>query len=395
MRSHILIGVLLVSQFARSEDRLTLEVFLNNVKVHNLSLKIEAAKTDIAQAKSTGITLPPPTVGLIQMDMQNDTLANGLELSQMIPFPTKLTSNHSARKYEALAQKKMSEAETNEVLAMARLAYISLWANQERLTIALERKSIVEQHIKLSMSAVRSDNFLKLHTLKAESDRDLLENEIEGLRATILEKQLQLALYINADLDSFRPVLAEPPLSVIPSKDIFQGAPQIEAARFNYESFKSKETESKSSWLPDFELRYKQMEKTDMSPGYKEYMVGVSVPFTFFWEPYSTSKAAKAESLSAQLSYKNEKQKVEGAVATLLAKAESLKKQIMIIKEKLLPRAEKRVKIAHNLAPRDMETLQDHRETMEAFPDLKLKNLDLREQYEEVVSELEKFVKRD
>ena len=47
--------------------------------------------------------------------------------------------------------------------------------------------------------------------------------------------------------------------------------------------------------------------------------------------------------------------------------------------------------LVRNVAPRDMESLQDHRETMEAFPELKLKVLELRGQYEEVVSELVKF----
>jgi hypothetical protein len=39
-----------------------------------------------------------------------------------------------------------------------------------------------------------------------------------------------------------------------------------------------------------------------------------------------------------------------------------------------------------------METIQDHRETMEAFPELKMIELDLRVQYEEAIAELEKFV---
>ena len=62
---------------------------------------------------------------------------------------------------------------------------------------------------------------------------------------------------------------------------------------------------------------------------------------------------------------------------------------------KLIPRAEKRMRLVRNQAPRDMETLQDHREIMEAFPDLKLKSLALREQYEEAVSELEKYMRKN
>ena len=50
------------------------------------------------------------------------------------------------------------------------------------------------------------------------------------------------------------------------------------------------------------------------------------------------------------------------------------------------------MKAVHNLAPRDMETLQDHRETREAFPELQMKALELRLLYEETVTEIEKYL---
>lgn len=373
---------------------MTLDAFLKDVREKNLNLKIQAAKTDALDAKSVGIALPPPMAGVIKMEMEDGDSANGFEISQSIPFPTKLMADRSARRYEAHAQKEMELAQQNETLAQAKLAYFSLWSAQEKLKTLLEKKSVIDQHIRLATSAVRSDSFLKLHLLDAESDRDLIENEIESVQAEVLEKQLKLGQFIYADLETFEPTLAEPPLSSIPERNKLSSPPQIESLRLNFQSLKSREMEAKSSWLPDFELRYKEMGETAMVPGYKEYMVGVSVPFVFFWEPYSASSAARAESLSAEYEYKREKQKVESEVISLFKKAESLKKQISVLKDKILPRAERRMKIAHNLAPRDMETLQDHRETMEAFPELKMKALELREQYEEAVTELEKFASK-
>ena len=82
--------------------------------------------------------------------------------------------------------------------------------------------------------------------------------------------------------------------------------------------------------------------------------------------------------------YEFEKQKriLDSDKVILFSRLESLKKQIDNLNNKLIPRAEKRMKLVHNLAPRDMETIQDHRETMETFPDLKLKSLDLRMAYD-------------
>ena len=95
--------------------------------------------------------------------------------------------------------------------------------------------------------------------------------------------------------------------------------------------------------------------------------------------------------MDSQDEFEKEKRKIGSQGGVLISRATALKKQLDNINQRLLPRAEKRMKLVHNLAPRDMETLQDHRETMEAFPDLKLKALDLRTQYEITIAELQKY----
>lgn len=158
------------------------------------------------------------------------------------------------------------------------------------------------------------------------------------------------------------------------------------------EGSKSRESEAKSSWFPELNIRYKKMGETSMTPEYSEIMVGASLPFVYFWEPKAASRSATADRLQAELAYSKERRRVETAKTVSRTKAEALKKQLENLKTKLLPRAEQRMKLVHNLAPRDMETLDDHRETMESFPDLKLKALELRMQYEEAAAELQKFV---
>ncbi len=396
IKLHITILTLFLGLGAHAQSSLTLQDYLAQVRERNLDLKIESKKFDALDAKAVGVALPAPMIGFNQMEMENGSTANGFKVSQSIPFPTKLSSDYFARKLEAKSQKEISLAAENEIMAKAKLAYFLLWSAQERLNTLLEKKSIIAHHIKLSVSAVRSDSFLKLHVLKAESDLDLLDNEIESLRVVVLEKQLLLAQLVYADLNSFKPTLAEPPLSIIPDEKTLKSPHQVEALRLSHEMFKSKEFEAKSSWLPDFELSYKEMDETSMAPKYKEYMLAVSIPFVFFWEPASKSSAAKSESLTAELQYKKERQKVDAEIITLISRAQALKKQINTLKDKLLPRTEKRSKITKNIAPRDMETLQDHRESMEAFPDLKLIMLDLKEKYEEIISQLEAYaLKKD
>ena len=124
------------------------------------------------------------------------------------------------------------------------------------------------------------------------------------------------------------------------------------------------------------------MAATSTASKYNELMVGVTLPFVFFWEPSSISNGATKSRLAGEYEFEKQKRILDSDKVILFSRLESLKKQIDNLNNKLIPRAEKRMKLVHNLAPRDMETIQDHRETMETFPDLKLKSLDLRMAYD-------------
>lgn len=394
MNYKTIILALIVSNSAIAAE-LSLNEFLNQVKERNLGLKQEEAKfNSVESSASLGVRLPPPALGFTQQNEDHGVISNGFEISQEIPFPTKMTSDYSARKYEAQAQKEMLHLNYNETLAQAKLAYIGLWIAQEQLILLKEKTEILEQHLRLSRSAVRSDSFLSVHLLKAESDKDFLENEVLSVEQKIREKQITLAEIINEDINTFKPTAVEPQLSQIPQKLNLDETPHLGFYRLMLESFKERETTAKSAWLPDFSLKYKEMGANTTTNRYNEIMLGVTLPFLYFWEPNSEVKKAKAESLQAELSFNREKKNLEAKTVSLYAKAESLLKQIENLKNKLIPRAEKRMRLVHNLAPRDMETITDHRETMEAFPNLKMNELDLRQQYEEVVSELEKHISK-
>ncbi|MGE3680189.1 MAG: TolC family protein [Bdellovibrionales bacterium] len=385
--------LLFVSPLAAfAQERMSLEAFLNKVREQNLDLKVESAKSEAAQANAVGLAIPPPMAGVSQMREDTGNTADGFEISQSIPFPTKLTSDRSARQDAAKSQEEMRLARASEVLAKAKLLYFSLWASQERLGLLRDKRQVLENHIKLARSSARSDSFAGIHLLKTESDRDLVENDILSAEQNVRERQVEIAVFINADSNAFRVLAEEPPISFVPKIDSLTTSHQIRASTLSLESFKSRESEARASWFPDINLRYKEMGTTRMFSGYKEVMVGVTLPFVFFWEPNSAVNKATAERNQAEYELEKQKREIEAERVVLISKAEALKKQLETLTNKLIPRAEKRMKLVHNLAPRDMETLQDHRETMEAFPDLKMKRLELRMEFEQAISSLEKYI---
>lgn len=391
--SRVLSAVILISLLpltASAKERMTLTDFLDLARRQNLDLKIAQAKSDATQSKSVGVAIPPPMVGVSQMTAIDGSQANGFEVSQSIPFPTKLTGDRSARKNEARSLEEMQLANQMETMARAKLLYFSIWVEQEKIELLKEKIKILRNHIRLARSSVRSDNSAAIHLLKAESDLDILDNELEETNQRKNEKQFEAASFLNIEPSRIQIFLETPRLSEIPNltKD---ASHQIRSLEWSLESAKSREFEAKSSWLPDFNLRYKEMGATSMSQKYNEIMVGVTLPFIFPWGPYSESGKAVAERLQKEYELEKERRKISSEKESLLSRVHSIRRQLERLTEKLIPRAEKRMKIVHNLAPRDMETLQDHRETMEAFPDLRLKALDLRMQYEDAVANLEKY----
>lgn len=373
-------------------ETVSLPVYLAKVRESNLELKIEGAKAEAADARSVGVALPPPMVAFAQMRDSGGT-SNGYELNQTIPFPSKLTSDHSARKEESRSQSETRLVREREILAQAKRIYFSLWAAQEKLEFLEEKKKVVQNHIKLSRAGVRSDSFLKIHLLSSESDLDLLENEIEASNQALRERRAQAAAFVNADIASFDVTAIEPPESKIPAEaEGTRRIPQIESRKYALESFKSLESASKASWFPDFNLRYRRMGSGSMFGQYNEVMVGVTLPFVFFWEANAVSKDASRKRVQAELELELEQRKIESERYSLNQKAASVKTQLGTLRTRLIPRAKARMNLVHGIVPRDMESLRDHRETMEAFPDLKLKALELRLEYETAVSELEKYI---
>jgi outer membrane protein TolC len=368
-------------------ENISLENYLKSVASENLQLKAVQASSEAADARSTGVQIPEPMVGYMQMTDASGS-SNGIEISQTIPFPSKLTRNRSARKLEAAAEKANSESVKSEIFAKARLIYFNVWAAQSRVQFLKDKRSAIQEHLRLSNASTRSDSSLRIHTLKAESDYDLTENDIVEAEQALKEKQIIMASFVNKDPDQYEPQVQEPPMAMVPEQKLIDLSPRVEFKRLSLEMLGEKESAAKSSWFPDLNLRYRELGDTPMTSGYREVMVGVTLPFVFFWEPNAESKSATADKVKAEAEFHQERLEVKAKSVSLKARAESLKKQLNLIQSKLIPRAEKRMKLVHNLAPRDMESLQEHREGMETFPDLKLKSLDLRIQYEETISEL-------
>ena len=134
----------------------------------------------------------------------------GYEISQEIPFPTKLSKDKEARNLESDSQKVMSKLQKMIVLADARVAYLDFWSAYSKLELQKEKLAWLNGHVKVTQSSSWSDTSAKAHLLEVESDRDLLENDLLSMESELVTARAALRGYAP-DLDINDTVPVEPP----------------------------------------------------------------------------------------------------------------------------------------------------------------------------------------
>lgn len=383
----LVITVLVFSHYV-SANSLSLDQFLQKAKNQNLDYKIEQNKYEISQAEAIGIRLPAPKFSWIQMKEGSNSNMKGFEVSMDVPFPTTIGSDYFSRKYSLKSQEHEFYQAQNQTLLSARLLYIELWKSQETIKLLRQKKQILAEHIKLTKASARSDTFTTMSLLKSEADLEMIENEILVAEQEFLEKNLEVLRFLNEEDLTNRYEASEPPLSDVPELLRIEDTFQYKAQHYKLESLKSKESKAMSNWLPELMLKYREVDNSTMTSKTQETMLGITLPFVFFWQPYSEVVKAKRERRIEEYQLQSTKRRIESDQIALIEQAKSLKKQLSNLKEKIIPRAEKRLKYLNNIDYRDMATLEDHRSTMESIPELKMKALDIRIKYERIVNNL-------
>ncbi len=366
-----------------------LNYFLKEVEQVNLDLKVEDAKNASEKSKAMGVRIPAPSVSYLQRNFEYES-AKGFEISQTIPYPGKISSEKRVREESSVVANYTYKLKMIEILSLAKLTFIEYWIQYEYINILKDKHKVISGHIQLTRSVVRSNSLMKIHLLKAQTDLNLLENEIFKQEQILFEKKLLIAELLNkpAKYTPSKPI--EPPLSEIKTIDVANSM-QIKTLETKLLVALANESDNKKSWFPDLKLSYMELSKTSMMPEHSQISVGITLPFAFPWEANSKSSEASALRRVSEYQLEKGKRSVEYTQARLLEESKSIKKQLSLINSQLLPRARESMKLVNNIAPRDQSSLQDHREAMEAFTDIRLQALYLRQRYEQVVSELLKF----
>ena len=361
--------------------------------------EIESARAKVRQAEArqqTSPSLPPPMVSVGSMGSSgpfSGLMENSIEVRQSLPFPSKLTAESRQRGRETQAVEEQLKARAFSVRAAAKSAFLELYRARELIGLLEEKRRTLEEHAKRIRSVTLSDRMSQAHLVRTTAEIGLAENEIEKARQQEKVAQGTLNVVLSQDPADILPSLEEPPLSEIPKAQASAEHPLLSALRSNADALEAGESVAKSQWLPDLTFKYRYNRRYDgVMPNNSEAMVGLELPFAFFWQPKGKAAEARAQVDDARAQVRLAESELKLRVLKARSEAESLKTRLENFNKVILPQAQKRLKIAHSITPTDMESLNEHRESMESYVDLRLAALNVRVDYEKAVTDLESLI---
>lgn len=385
-----------------SLDELVSEALENNPEILAARNEWEAAKAKVPQVRWWN----DPQLGISFEKIPRGTYSPGeakmrmYSISQMIPFPGKLTLKGRMAQMEVMISKEEYEAKKLEITAKVKSAYYRLFLVHKSMEIESDDKELLRKFEKIAEIRYAVGEASQHDVLKAQVGFSLIADEL----ITLKDEDLPTAeARLNAILDR----LPHSPLGIPEEFTI----PELEKSREEIEEFalehrqtlkameymvqKSKTAYSlaKMEYLPNFMVKFMQ-EEMEMDMGTessKGVMVSMNIPI-WFWKKGSEVSEKRAKKSRAEATYQTMKNMVLFEVQSSLAKFNASERRVNTFKTTIIPLAEQALKaatIAYKTGKVDFLTLLNSERTLR---DVRLKYYKTLVKHGENLANLERVV---
>lgn len=368
---------LCLTNFALADS---VEHFVNKVKKSNLEISSHNSLVSAADARSKGYALKAPMLGVSQMrNLQGEAYA--FEVQQEVPLSSRLGRDKSAREEALRLQEKESEYFTTAKLLEARLAFVGYWQSYEKIKYLSEIRDWLKKHLGYARSVVRSDASSNIYALEIESYLGVLENDLSSVRSRLEAEIAKLReLSFDANYDPGTPIIDDPRPLPEASKTTRMTAINFSKLRLASSLLDVANTSS----LPNLSVRVRKLDRPMMGMANQEIMLGIDLPFAYFWQPRAEKAQAMAQKQIAEATYRKTEVESEALKISLKNRSRILKDQIKTLDSISIPASRKSLQYLKNIAPRDMSGLETHRRIFEDYISLRTQLVDLRMAYEEI-----------
>lgn len=353
--------LLVCSSLSYGQERLDLnevvdEALRNNPEILAAKEIWEAARARIPQERSWED--PQLSIGFMEIPEGSYSLQDArmrmYSVSQMIPFPGKLTFKGQIAGRMADMLMEMYEEKKREIIAKVKSAYYSLFFVHKSIEINIENKDLIQKFAKIAETKYVVGKASQHDVLKAQVELSLIIDDL----ITLERDELPTAeAKLNALLD--RPPhspLGAPQEFEIPKLEYareeieqlaFEKRPALRAMQHGVERSKKALTLAKMQYLPNFMLKLEQDEMkmpmgTEINRG---IMFSLNVPL-WFWRQGFGIKEKSAKKSAAESSYQAMGNMVLFQVQDALAKFEASGRRVNLFSTSIIPQAEQALKAA-------------------------------------------------
>ncbi len=329
-----------------------------------------------------------------------------LTLSQMIPFPGKLSKSGEVVQADSrIARLKLDQTVQNVILSI-RESYHELLYIREAKTVVKQNVQLLDHLRKVSETAYAADRAVLMDMVKAQSQSGQLRYDMLLLEELEMTEKTRLNGILNRAPDApLGPVKAEalPPI-VFGLEELYRRAEahqeDIRIAGMEVEKADVKIDLARYQNFPDFKfgLFYASIGDPDVPvdpdhAGRDAYGVqaGLTLPL-WFGKSKARLNVARAEMKKAQAAEQARINDTRTKIRNLFFRLENARRIMKLYREELLPQAARSMEIAETWFQESESTFSDFVETQAVWYNFQLALARARADYGKFLAQLERFV---
>ena len=344
--------------------------------------QLEAARQQVEQARARhvqALTLPDPSLTASYDQLRGPLKLAGnspaVGLGVTVPFPDKIRLQGKAASADVDVAQFSYRQLQQEIASQTAQAYDAILVAERHTRDLTEARQLALDFVKRTQARYDAGTAAKLDVIKAQVDASQVENDRISSERDVVNARSQLnrlmGRAIGAALepaDTLAPPADLPALASLTARAATL-RPEILGLQAQQRSARALTALSKEYWLPDLNLG---VAGTGSDRSSYAYSSGVSIAFPLFFLQHQRGEVAAAKHFEYELNAqaRDMAAQVEQEVSSAFADATTALKQVVFLRDELLPAAQQAYKIAsvsYNLGGASaLEVLDAHRALLDA-----------------------------
>ncbi|MDO8734945.1 MAG: TolC family protein [Elusimicrobiota bacterium] len=385
-----------------SGETVSLQVLVDAAKRNNPEIiaaqkKWSAAKSKIWQEK----TWDNPQLFIDWQKMpKNDFDLNTAEekmygISQMVPFPGKLSIKGKIAKFDAEKTEWEYKETELKILSELKISYAMYFYINKSIETYKQTTEIMNNFSKVAESKYVTGKASQGDVLRAQVEVSKMLNMIITMEQEKETVRAELNSLIGKNADE---VIGEPE-ELTPKyiknnwdeikKTAIENNPDIRQQNASVSKSKWSKKKSYTEFLPDFDLTYRRS-KMEMGNDSQDFMLGFTVPL-WFWKPALGVKEMSDELKMAESERKNMELMAVYQAKEFFVKLKTAERLIKLYQSSVLPTAEQSLKVTESSYRADKEDFLNLLDSVRTLLDFQLEYYKYIAQYHQNLATLEKI----